>query len=260
MYAGKESMGAHLEGDLCQWIDNSRELELDLTPEQVAFEIMKLDPEFCADDLKRIRKWVYHFLVRNGYSIRQKSILLKKSLTFLGVPCTDCVVAVNERNRMYHVANDFIINMDETPLYNDQSPRKTIANRGQRSVHGKKTRTGEYRSTVILAISLSGNKLPPMIIFKGKPGKTVEAGFKKPSMGSPNNVVCVCQEKAWNDSSTMLKWVELVYKPYVMNCTTGFKHFIIDDYGSHKTDDVQHAIKSTCSLLTILHGGSTSQI
>jgi hypothetical protein len=258
MHAGKESMGAHLEGDLCQWIDNSRGLELDLTPEQVAFEIMKLDPEFCAGDLKRIRKWVYHFLVRNGYSIRQKTHIAQKELDIPG--CIDCVVAVNERNRMYHVANEFIINMDETPLYNDQRPGKTIANKGQRSVHGKKTRTGEYRSTVILAVSLSGNKLPPMIIFKGKPGKTVEAGFKKPSMGFPNNVVCVCQEKAWNDSSTMLKWVELVYKPYVMNYTTGFKHLIIDDYGSHKTDDVQHAIKSTGSLLTILPGGCTGQI
>jgi hypothetical protein len=58
----------------------------------------------------------------------------------------------------------------------------------------------------------------------------------------------------------MLKWAELVYKPYVMNYTTGFKHLIMDDYGSHKTDDVQHAIKSTGSLLTILPGGSTGQI
>ena len=67
------------------------------------------------------------------------------------------------------------------------------------------------------------------------------------------------QEKAWNDTDTMLKWVDLVYKPYV-NDYAGFKHLIIDDYTSHKVKPVQDAIKSTGSMLTILPGGSTSKI
>ena len=45
-------------------------------------------------------------------------------------------------------------------------------------------------------------------------------------MNFPQNVVCVCQDKAWKDSSTMLKWVELVYKPYVD--TIFFSLFALD--------------------------------
>jgi transposase-like protein len=78
IHAGKESKGIHLEGDICQWIDNALDSELDLTAEQVAFEILKLDPDFCGGDLKRTRKWVYPFLVRNGYSIQQTMISTNK--------------------------------------------------------------------------------------------------------------------------------------------------------------------------------------
>ena len=78
LHPGKTSKGEHLEADLCQWIDNSRDMELDLTAEQVAFEIAKLDPEFYGGDIQQIRKWVYPFLVRNGYSIRQKTHIAQK--------------------------------------------------------------------------------------------------------------------------------------------------------------------------------------
>lgn len=63
--------------------------------------------------------------------------------------------------------------MDETPLYNDQKPKRTIADRGSKTVNGRKTRTGDYRCTVFLAVALDRTNLPPMIVFKGTPGRTV---------------------------------------------------------------------------------------
>jgi hypothetical protein len=44
--------------------------------------------------------------------------------------CLDLIESVNERNVMYRVKSKFLINMDETPLYNDNSPEKTVADKG----------------------------------------------------------------------------------------------------------------------------------
>jgi hypothetical protein len=38
----------------------------------------------------------------------------------------------------------------------------------------KQERTGDYRATVCLATTQLGMKLPPFVIFKGKPEKTLE--------------------------------------------------------------------------------------
>ena len=107
--------------------------------------------------------------------------------------------------------------MDETPLYNDNKPKKTIADRGSQTVNGRKTRTGDYRSSVFLAVTLDGQKLPPMIVFKGQPGKTVEKSFTKKNHKFPSDVVLVCQEKAWYNEQTMLQWVKRVYEPFVQS-------------------------------------------
>lgn len=172
LHTGKPSKGEHLEGPICFFIDSLREKRCDITVELLAFEVMKIDPSFLDKKFVPIRKWLYSFLRRNNYSIREKTHVAQKVINMQD--CADFVEMVNERNSVYNISKDFIINMDETPLYNDQKPNKTVADKGSRSVEGLKTRTGDYRSTVMLSVTASGKKLPPMIIFKGQPGKTIE--------------------------------------------------------------------------------------
>lgn len=57
----------------------------------------------------------------------------------------------------------------------------------------------------------------------------------------------------------MLKWVNLVLKPYVAQ-NTGISHVLIDDYSSHKVSSVVKAIRSIGCLVSVLPGGSTSKI
>lgn len=64
-----------------------------------------------------------------------------------------------------------LINVDETPCYIENTSKGTINIKGVNKVdiitYGKE----KCRLTVILAISASGKKLPPMLILKGKTGK-----------------------------------------------------------------------------------------
>jgi hypothetical protein len=57
----------------------------------------------------------------------------------------------------------------------------------------------------------------------------------------------------------MLKWVDLILKPY-LGQNQGLSHVILDDYSSHKAEAVIQKIRSLGCIVSILPGGSTSQI
>jgi hypothetical protein len=130
--------------------------------------------------------------------------------------------------QLFSINPDFVINMDETPCYHDNAPAKKVVTKGARSVNGAKSRKGDYRATVCLATTQSGMKLPPFVIFKGKPGKTLEKNTNAANGYSPDAKYCF-QEKAWNDTGAMLKWKEQVLKPYVEK-NPGLSQVILDDY------------------------------
>ena len=62
---------------------------------------------------------------------------------------------------------DLIVNCDETPLYFEMIENKTIAFTGEKNIIIK-TNGGEKKGiTCLLAITASGKKLKPLLIFKG---------------------------------------------------------------------------------------------
>ena len=120
LHNGRASVGSHLEWEVCQYIGKLRDECHFVSCELIAIHIMKLDPQFKDSDLKKIHSWVYSFLSRNGYSIRDTTHVSQKPLHV--EECLYFVVTVNEKNRMYAIADNVVINMDETPLYNHQKP------------------------------------------------------------------------------------------------------------------------------------------
>ena len=127
-------------------------------------------------------------------------------------------------------------------------------------MRGSKTRTGDARATVCLSVTLSGKKLDPLIIFKGQPGKTNEKkAYSRNGQYDEGAQYCF-QPAAWSDEQSMLKWIDRVLKPYLAKIRAGMSHVLLDDYNSHKTPAVLAAIRKLNAIITILPGGSTSQI
>lgn len=83
----------------------------------------------------------------------------------------DFTVFVTEINQILGIHADFVIKMDETTCYYDNRQNCKVVSTGSKSVNGAKTKTGDYRATVCLAVTASGKKLEPLIIFKGQPDK-----------------------------------------------------------------------------------------
>ena len=59
-------------------------------------------------------------------------------------------------------------NMDETPVYMDMVPSKTVDVKGGKTIKIRTTKSEKSRVTAALSCTAAGNMLPPMIIFKDK--------------------------------------------------------------------------------------------
>ena len=92
--------------------------------------------------------------------------------------------------------------MDETPVYFDLQPVKTINKCGEKSVLVRTTGSEKRHFTVVLAVTASGVMLPPMVIFKWKWDLKFDI---------PSGWIVTVQEKGWMDETLMLKWIKDVF-------------------------------------------------
>ena len=107
---------------------------------------------------------------------------------------------------------DFLINMDQTPIPFTYNAKYTLDIVGVRTVHIHKSTSDTKYATCALTATASGKMLTPMLIFKGKPnGQIVKCKF----LEYPEGSVYACQDNAWMDEQVMLQWVEQILKPYV---------------------------------------------
>ena len=84
-----------------------------------------------------------------------------------------------------------------------------------RTVNGRTSTSQTIRAIVAVTVTASGKELlEPLIVFKGKPGGRIKS---QEFATYPPGAVYACQDVAWMDERVMLKWVELVLKPYVEN-------------------------------------------
>ena len=72
----------------------------------------------------------------------------------------------------------FIINMDQAPVNLNDSNKK-ITRVGCKTVNAKGIKMSVSHVTVCLTVCADGTKLPPLIVYKGEPGKAVEREVKK---------------------------------------------------------------------------------
>ena len=117
--------------------------------------------------------------------------------------------------------------MDETPLYFDMIPSRSLEKRGAKEVCIKSTGAQKWHITVVLACTGAGKMLPPMIIFKANNdcmlmltcvfhlclslGKTMRV--IKGLTASPEFIIAH-QSKAWMDGLLMQRWVKEIWLKY----------------------------------------------
>jgi hypothetical protein len=150
---------------------------------------------------------------------------------------------------------DFIINMDQTPLPFDYSRGTTLAVRGERTVHTRKSTNDTRRATCALTVTASGKMLKSLMVFKGTAdGRIVKREFPK----FPEDMIYTCQPNAWMDERVMLVWVDKILQPYVATAPEGIIPILfLDSYRCHMMTSVVTAIQELGVEVQHIPGGCT---
>eukprot|EP01022_Parablepharisma_sp_SALTPOND_P025428 TRINITY_DN5931_c0_g1_i1.p3 TRINITY_DN5931_c0_g1~~TRINITY_DN5931_c0_g1_i1.p3 ORF type:complete len:109 (-),score=7.19 TRINITY_DN5931_c0_g1_i1:212-514(-) len=90
-------------------------------------------------------------------------------------------------------------NCDETPVYFGYEQKSTIAVRGVKQVSFKKAEGARKRVTVLLGILASGEKLAPLLIFKGE--------RKIKNINTYGRAFVEVQANAWCDAKLFNYWL-----------------------------------------------------
>ena len=126
-------------------------------------------------------KWFYKFLRRNNYTLRRmthigqgpKKEAFDQLMNFLKV-------IINIRKELQILENlNSIGNLDETPIFFEMYNNYTVSKIGEKTVKVKNFGYEKDRISVVLCITSNGKKLPPLIVFKGKPEGTIFKNLKK---------------------------------------------------------------------------------
>ena len=99
--------------------------------------------------------------------------------------------------------------------------------------------------TLAVSVSMDGSKRPLFVIFKGKPGGSIE---KQLPLIIPAGIVGCVQAKGWMDDRTMSIWNERVYKPHISTCN-GDSGLLLDDFICHKSQVLKNKLETDDSLL-----------
>ncbi len=67
--------------------------------------------------------------------------------------------------------------------------------------------------TALLGVTLTGEKLPPFIIFKEMPNSRVAQEVSQVD----SNVVCTVQKNAWMDEPTVMHWTESIWNQFSLS-------------------------------------------
>jgi hypothetical protein len=244
-----------IEEELYEYVQRLRSNDICVSTSLLCQKAKQIDSTFHGGEMSKLKWWCYQFLKRYDLSIRKSTRQGQKLSGHLQAEQKDFVASITERfqpdGTLAGLPPNLLINMDETPVYFEPVSNTTIHNKGENTVSircsGQST-----RCTAVLAVAADGTKLPPMIIFKAKPGATIEK-----SLGNilPNGCFGSCETKAFMNTRSMNIWINSVLKPYIEHKPAAC--VLLDDYNPHKIPSVTKRIESLGADVNILPGGYT---
>ncbi|KAG3068836.1 hypothetical protein PC122_g16775 [Phytophthora cactorum] len=135
--------------------------------------------------------------------------------------------------------------MDETAVYFEDARNQTVDIIGSRHVVVRSTGFLSMRITAVLAVTATGKKLLPLLIWKGK---------ALPSFDKIGGVYVAHQPRAWVDSKLLKRWIDLAF-PLVD--TGEGKYLVWDSMRAHISKEVKAKCAARNVSMCVITGGLT---
>lgn len=235
------------------YYDNVRNMDRAVTVGMLSYELKRL---MTTDvPIATLRKRIYRWLA-NENIVQRRVTHVAQNTRHDESKIEGFVQYVNGQilSGQYLKAN--VVNIDETNIYFDMTGSLTLANRGSRTVSVKSSGTSA-RCSILLGVTMDGNKLPPFVIFRGKPGGRIAREWTG-NTEYPHSSVYAVQEKAWMDKRVFLEWVEKIWKPFCQNKTSTY--LLMDEFSVHLMTDCVNSIQDCGTEVDFVLGGYTSKL
>jgi hypothetical protein len=111
--------------------------------------------------------WSRKFIRRHNLSLRARTSVAQQLPSDLEDKLLEFTDYVQDIQSGHNFLLRLVRTMDETPLYFDMVPNRSLDLKGVRTVRVRTTGADKRHITVVLSCSASGVMLPPLVIFKG---------------------------------------------------------------------------------------------
>ncbi|XP_063400328.1 uncharacterized protein LOC134684939 [Mytilus trossulus] len=153
---------------------------------------------------------------------------------------------INNVREKHNIPDTLIINWEQTGCQLVPGGDWTMEKKGtqQISISGL---DDKRQITLLLAVSMSGDLLPPQLIYPGKTDRCLPKGVDFPSTWD-----VICTETHWSNEDTMMQFVNKVIVPYVdeirdsmplNNSTTQKAIAIFDVFKAHRGERLLNLLK-----------------
>lgn len=248
----KNGRWPELEDEIEHWVKIQREQGRGVSTVQIRLKAITIAKEKKIDDFHGGASWCLRFMRRKELTVRARTTICQQ------LPPDFEDKLQNFRNyTQEHISENLIgpqdlINMDEVPLTFDLPLTRTVDNTGASTVTIKTSGHEKTSFTCVLACTASGQKLPPMVIFKR---------ITMPKEKFPKGIVVKTNKKGWMDESMMKAWLTECYGQRPGGFFRRNKAMLVmDSMRAHTTDSVKEAIKATNSIPAIIPGGTTKYL
>ncbi|KAI2490353.1 DNA binding protein [Fragilaria crotonensis] len=233
IHRGKDSCLTAHKQELLQFIFELREQGMAVSVRMVAVRAAQLSEQFHM----KSRDAQYHsarrFIRSQGLVFRLGTNESQRSPAQVAAEALDYIqnVARPKVSQEGGRHEDFILNMDQTPIPFTYNAKKTLEIVGRRTVHIRKSTGDTKRATFAMTVTASGKILKPLLIFKGaRNGRIVQREFPN----YENDMIYLCQQNAWMDEEAMIVWVEQVLRPHIETAPAGILPILfLDSYRCH---------------------------
>ncbi|RQM19332.1 hypothetical protein B5M09_010794 [Aphanomyces astaci] len=202
--------------ELVDFMASVRHGEHFLTTAHLVMWLKTYQPEWLAEYMsskptderayKSLVQWCLRFANRHGYHHR---VPCPAKSTQGELAVTQEAFAADFRSTFGHIPKHAWINVDETPVYYDMPPGRTLARVGQSS-HVKESQKHSDRITAVLSIRADGTKMPLLLIVKGRPDGDIAT--KEVPM-YPAGLVYAVQKTAYMNQRVRNMYLREVLKP-----------------------------------------------
>ena len=113
------------------------------------------------------------------------------------------------------INNYMVVNMDETALFLNMSPKRTINEKGDNTIMIKTLGQEKQRITILLSVSDEGDKLAPLVVFKGKPNGKICKNLNNNLYVKQKYLFVRCNANGWCTKSIMNDYNYDIWEPYI---------------------------------------------